>query len=94
MLYRISLETAEPFALAGLWRREDTPTGDQDKFVIITVPPSKEIGRIHDRMPAIILPGQKERWLDHETQTDKLLSLLQPFAEQKIKVKKLKPTAK
>lgn len=59
------------FTFAGLYRSEmgsDTPV-----FVILTAPASEEISFIHDRMPLILPPEQREAWLQDATQAAKLL---------------------
>jgi len=59
------------FTFAGLYRSEvgqDTPV-----FVILTAPASGGISFIHDRMPLILTPEQREAWLKDPTSAGKLL---------------------
>ena len=59
------------FTFAGLYRSEvgqDTPV-----FVILTAPASGGISFIHDRMPLILSPEQREAWLNDATSAGKLL---------------------
>lgn len=59
------------FTFAGLYRSEvgqDTPV-----FVILTAPASGGISFIHDRMPLILTPEQREAWLNDPTSAGKLL---------------------
>lgn len=59
------------FTFAGLYRSEvgqDTPV-----FVILTAPASGGISFIHDRMPLILTPEQRETWLNDPTSAGKLL---------------------
>ena len=59
------------FTFAGLYRSEvgqDTPV-----FVILTAPASGGISFIHDRMPLILAPEQREAWLKDPTIAGKLL---------------------
>ena len=59
------------FTFAGLYRSEvgqDTPV-----FVILTAPASGGISFIHDRMPLILTPEQREAWLSDPTSAGKLL---------------------
>ncbi|MFV1956582.1 MAG: SOS response-associated peptidase, partial [bacterium] len=47
---------------------------------IITTEPNELLAPIHNRMPAIVKPDQREIWLDHETSDEKeLLPLLGPY---------------
>ena len=59
------------FTFAGLYRSEagsDTPV-----FVILTAPAAEGISFIHDRMPLILPPEQREDWLHDPAQAAKLL---------------------
>ena len=59
------------FTFAGLYRAE---AGQQTPvFVILTAPASGGISFIHDRMPLILTPDQRERWLSDPTGAAKLL---------------------
>jgi putative SOS response-associated peptidase YedK len=58
-------------AAAGLWERWHDPAKDKDdpdawlhSFVIITTDATDDVGRVHDRMPMIVLPEQWDEWLD------------------------------
>ncbi|MEA4915315.1 MAG: SOS response-associated peptidase [Christensenella sp.] len=59
------------FTFAGLYRSEagsDTPV-----FVILTAPAAEGISFIHDRMPLILPPEQREDWLHDSARAAKLL---------------------
>jgi len=78
--YLIRMCTGEPFALAGLWERwRDGQGAVVDSFTIVTTPPSELLAPIHDRMPAIILPADYDRWLARD-RTD-VADLLRPRAD-------------
>lgn len=52
-------------ALAGLWERWRGPEGRELRsFCIVTVPANALVGRLHDRMPAILAPEDEAAWLD------------------------------
>ena len=52
-------------ALAGLFESWLGPEGSEiDSMAILTVAANGTIGAIHDRMPAILDPGQFDAWLD------------------------------
>jgi putative SOS response-associated peptidase YedK len=63
--YAIAMKNGSPFGLAGLWENwKDPATGDWVRtFTIITLPSNELVGRIHDRMPAILRPHDYQRWL-------------------------------
>ncbi|WP_020525177.1 SOS response-associated peptidase [Catelliglobosispora koreensis] len=60
-------------AAAGVWERwhdPDKPKDDPDAWlhsfviIIITTDATDDVGRVHDRMPMIVLPEQWDEWLD------------------------------
>jgi putative SOS response-associated peptidase YedK len=69
-----------PFAMAGLWDR--WRRGDQEvvSCTILTTAPSDVVAPLHDRMPVILSPGERERWLDPAADPDSLHALLRPDA--------------
>lgn len=53
------------FAIAGLWEPWMGADGSEiDTSLIITTPANRTLAAIHDRMPAIIMPGDFDLWLD------------------------------
>jgi putative SOS response-associated peptidase YedK len=55
----------QTMGLAGLWEHWLGADGSEiETMAIITVPANRSLGRIHDRMPAILRPDQFEAWLD------------------------------
>jgi putative SOS response-associated peptidase YedK len=68
--WAIGMKNGSPFGLAGLWENWRDPATSEWRrtFTIITVPSNDLIGRIHDRMPAILRHEDDERWLggDHD----------------------------
>ena len=81
----ITLKSGEPFAFAGLWDLWKSPDGQQIRTcTIITTEPNEVVALIHNRMPAILLPGARELWLDPDIRDEQALShWLAPYpAEQ------------
>jgi putative SOS response-associated peptidase YedK len=69
-----------PMAIAAVW---DRWTGEgPEPYVscaLVTTPANEEVGPLHDRMPAILAPGDWDEWLDpahHDV--ERLLGLLRP----------------
>ena len=71
----------QPLALAGLWETWHDPGGSQlNSCTIITTEPNDLIRDIHDRMPAVLQPGDYQRWLDPEPRDPpELKDLLKPY---------------
>ena len=72
------MKDRSPFGLAGLWENWKNPaTGEWVRtFCIITTAANELVGRIHDRMPAILRPEDYGRWLALDPDGP---NLLQPF---------------
>jgi len=73
--YAIAMKDGSPFGLAGLWENWRNPkTGDWERtFAIITVPSNELVGKIHDRMPAILERAGYDRWLGLQLDPHNLL---------------------
>ncbi len=84
--YWISLESGEPFAMAGLWAEWRDPSQIVPQTLrsctIVTAPAQNPIASIHDRMPVILPPEAEHAWLDPalDGNTDALQNLLRPVA--------------
>ena len=71
-----------PLSFAGLWERWRPPDGDDVfSFTILTTDASDPVRPVHDRMPAIIPPSEREVWLSRDSDPETLTALLGPYAE-------------
>jgi putative SOS response-associated peptidase YedK len=76
MPMHIGLQDGGLFAFAGLWlpgTHDGLPTA-----TILTGPPNELVAGIHNRMPAILRPGDEAAWLDSSV-ADPPFSLLRPL---------------
>jgi len=65
--YAIAMKDRSPFGIAGIWENWKSPEGEWVRtFALLTTPANELVGRIHDRMPAILKPEDYERWLGPE----------------------------
>ena len=72
--YAIARRDGQPFGIAGIWENWKTPTDEWLRtFAIITVEANELVGRIHDRMPAILDPDDYEAWLNGQEGASELL---------------------
>jgi putative SOS response-associated peptidase YedK len=80
--YMIAMADRQPFTLAGLWENwKDPDTGEWVRtFTIITTDANDLVGRLHDRMPVIIAPEERERWLKGPDPGE----LLKPFPSERM----------
>lgn len=63
--YFIRMTDGRPFAFAGLWEHWEGPDGNAiESCAILTTGSNRVLSPIHDRMPAIIGPGDYDRWLE------------------------------
>jgi putative SOS response-associated peptidase YedK len=70
-----------PLVLAGLWDRWAAPDGEALVTVaIVTVAANDDVGRLHDRMPAVLASDEaRARWLDPAiVDPSEVLPLLRP----------------
>ena len=51
-------------ALAGLWDSWAGPNGTLETVAVVTVPANDLVKPLHDRMPAVLEPGQFSMWLN------------------------------
>jgi putative SOS response-associated peptidase YedK len=85
----ISLQSGEPFAMAGLWsqwRPPEEPDAEPElSCTILTMAANAIVGRVHDRMPVILQPDSEEAWLDPEVrEVSTLQKLLVPVAPESL----------
>ncbi len=85
----ITLKNGEPFAFAGLWDQWKSPDGQQVRScTIITTEPNDVLAPIHNRMPAILLPGAYEDWLNPDMRDEQALShWLAPYPAEEMTVR-------
>jgi putative SOS response-associated peptidase YedK len=86
--YFIKLKGSDILTFAGLWESlTDEDDGKTiDSCTIITTEANRVIGKIHNRMPAIIEQDKYAQWLSPVADRDQLLSLLKPFFDNKMVV--------
>lgn len=75
--YHITMLDEKPFAFAGLWDRWDHGDGPVDCCTIVTTMANDVLQPLHDRMPAILAPGDYDTWLMGEPDT--AAGLLRPY---------------
>jgi putative SOS response-associated peptidase YedK len=80
--YMIAMADRAPFTLAGLWENwKDPDSGEWLRtFTIITTDANELVGQLHDRMPVVIAPEDRERWLSG----DKPKELLKPYPAERM----------
>lgn len=64
--YFIGVANGEPFTLAGLWENwKDPASGEWIRtFTIITTDANALVRELHDRMPVVIGPDDRDLWLN------------------------------
>jgi putative SOS response-associated peptidase YedK len=70
----------DPLTFAGLWEFW-RPAKDVEPvltFTIVTTTPSADVRDIHDRMPVIVAPRDREQWLDPRSPAADVAALLRP----------------
>jgi putative SOS response-associated peptidase YedK len=76
--YRFVLRTGEPFAMAGIYARED---GEDPliNFAILTTEANDAVRPIHNRMPLILPLGKEKNWL---ATTPSGMTIFPPFPSE------------
>lgn len=71
---------------AGLWEswRGEGASDTLYTCAIITTPADSVVGPIHDRMPAILGGGARDRWIDPEADPGSLATLLAPLEDPRL----------
>lgn len=81
--YYFSMESGEPFALAGVWESWRAPGGEILRTCcLITTGPNDIMLPVHDRMPVIVSPDDYEMWLAGESSD--ALTLIRPYGAEKM----------
>lgn len=70
-----------PLGIAGLWERWRSPAGEWlESCALLTTAANARVAELHDRMPAILFPGDYAAWLDpRAADAASLAKLLQPL---------------
>ena len=83
--HRITLKDQGLFLIAGLWESWKSPEGEHiESFTLITRSPIDRIKHLHDRMPAIIIPGEEEAWLDEQISPKEAIDNLRPLGDDEL----------
>ena len=83
--YRIGRPNFDLFLIAGLWETWKSSTGEViQSFTLITQKPIDKIAHIHDRMPAMIMPGEEGAWLDLTIPPQDALDNIRPPAPEEL----------
>jgi putative SOS response-associated peptidase YedK len=73
----------KPIAIAVIWEEWVGDAGSEASFVMVTTPPNALIGRITDRMPAILRQEDWPVWLgERDAATAAIKGLLRTFDEE------------
>jgi len=73
----VRLKSGRAFAFADIWSmKHDEKNSRLATCAIATCPPNELLAKIHDRMPVILPPGARDRWLDPTASEAELRGLL------------------
>ena len=79
--YFFKMKSGEPFTFAGLWESWKNPAGGNIiSTTIITTEPNEIMSPVHNRMPVILLPQDRELWVNADNAEAPLLkNCLRPY---------------
>ncbi len=90
--YRITLTDEEIFTIAGVWETWKTPEGTLlPTFTLLTQSPNTLVAKLHNRMPAILLPEQERLWLDMDMPAQEALKMIEPFPAERMRAYPVSP---
>jgi len=91
--YLIRRIGGEPMGFAGLYETWSDPTGGEiDTACIVTTAANALLGRLHDRMPAILEPSDFSAWLDVDgVDGARARELLKPAPEPQLELVEIGP---
>jgi putative SOS response-associated peptidase YedK len=86
--FRVRRTNGEPMGFAGLYETwSDASGGEIDTACIVTTTPNRVIATVHDRMPAIIAPGDFHWWLDNDgVEASAATALLRPAPDDSLEL--------
>lgn len=83
--YRVVLRGKVPFAMAGLWEEYENEAGEAfHTFTLLTCAANAVARPLHDRMPVILTPTQRQIWLSEKANERELLEVLTPPATDEL----------
>jgi putative SOS response-associated peptidase YedK len=83
--YFIRLRSRRPFAFAGVWERwKPTDGAPLVSCAIVTCAANAVVAPIHARMPVIVPPAARDRWVGGDEDGGDLASLLRPYPEDEM----------
>lgn len=77
--YWIHPRAGGPISFAGIWDRGPDPGAEPGYgFAIITTEANDDVRAIHDRMPVVVAPADRDTWLRRDVPPDHVRTLLRP----------------
>ena len=62
--WKFMLPDEDWFAIAGLWRLQETPDGPQERFTLLTCEPGPDVAKFHDRQIVVLDRKDWAAWLN------------------------------
>jgi putative SOS response-associated peptidase YedK len=84
--YLHRMRDGSPLIFAGLWERWEGEDEPLESFALITTDANATASQVHNRMPVVLRMDSWEPWLDSDTDSSTLTSLLVPMAGDGLEV--------
>lgn len=86
--FRLRRPDGAPLTLAGVWERWRSGPGAEAllTYTILTTEPNASVRPLHDRMPVVVLPADRARWLDPASDPAGLSDVLHPAPDDLLEV--------
>lgn len=77
--YAIAMKDGSPFTLAAIWSRRMVDGVEERTFSIVTCDANAMMREIHDRMPVVIGPEDRARWINPDVDP---VELMRPYPSE------------
>lgn len=78
--HHIRLKGGGLLTFAGLWETWKDPEGKEiNSFTVLTTTPNELVAPIHNRMPVIVDPIDRDRWLNTEVPPEALMEIMRAY---------------
>lgn len=77
-------------SFAGIWESWERPGAEpRHTFAVLTTDANREVSEIHERMPVVVRPGDRDAWLDRSTPVDRLDAVLRSAPDGSLQLRRV-----
>lgn len=77
-------------SFAGIWESWERPGAEpRHTFAVLTTDANREVSEIHERMPVVVRPGDRDAWLTRSTPVDRLDAVLRSAPDGSLELRRV-----